>query len=118
MPRPADCPRGLGQCLPSASRHGGSRVFFDLYDRRLTALTRTRPFSDVAEYTSTLLAVVAHPPCLAYLSVGDAFLVLQRGADGPHLLVAGDPDGAAATTFLTTPGRIAEVRRGVVADRR
>jgi hypothetical protein len=92
------------------------RDFFDLYDRRLTALTRARPRSHPGEFASTLLAVVAHPPCFAYLSLGDAFLVAQRGGDVPQLLIAGDPDGTDATTYLTTAGRMGHVRQGVVAD--
>jgi hypothetical protein len=107
-------PGSLSAFRVSARRF--ARQFFDLYDRRIAALARAQPRGEPGDYASTLLAVAAHPPCYTYLGVGDAFLVLQRGAQGPHLIVAGDPDGGAATTFLTTPRRFAQVRRGVVAD--
>jgi hypothetical protein len=86
------------------------------YDRRVAALSRTWPRTRRRDYASTLLAVVAHPPYFAHLNVGDGFLVVQHGQDGIQLVTAADPDDAAETTFLTTPGRAFDMRWGVIAD--
>ena len=65
-----------------------------------------------ADYSTTLLAVVLGPPFLAYVCVGDGFLVAQRDPGGSSLVVA----PRAEAVHLTSAARDADLRHGVLAD--
>jgi serine/threonine protein phosphatase PrpC len=82
-------------------------------DRAAAALAATR-----GQYATTLLAVVAMPPWYGYVSVGDCFLVLDRHAHGPHLVVGNDSDRehAGASVFLTSAHRSGYLQTEIVLD--
>jgi hypothetical protein len=71
-----------------------------------------------ADYATTLLAVVVGPPFLAYVCVGDGFLVTQRQPGGSRLLVPppATRESASETVFLTSPGREDDLRHGLLVD--
>lgn len=70
------------------------------------------------QYATTLLAVVAAPPWYGYVSVGDCFLVLNRHARGPHLVVGNDTERehAGASVFLTSTHRSHYLQTEIVLD--
>jgi len=70
------------------------------------------------EYATTLLAVIADPPCFGYFSVGDGFLILYRQPGGPQLIVApsSEREHAGGTVFLTSERRAEFVAVSTVCD--
>jgi hypothetical protein len=95
------------------------------FDAKLRAVTeaRSRTVGDAQrvseQYATTLLAAVAFPPFLCFVSVGDGFLVVDREPGGPQLLVPPPMvgDSMNETTFLTSSDRDADLRAGVLVDR-
>ena len=87
-----------------------------LFDRRLTRLI-DESGGERRDYATTLLAVVARPPALVFLAVGDSFLVVEHRNAGAHLIVAPDNGTSrASTVFLTSADRASAVRCGVLED--
>ncbi|GAA0460257.1 hypothetical protein Ade02nite_14490 [Paractinoplanes deccanensis] len=103
-----------------SGRSAGARRYagrvLGLFDRRLDRLI-DETGGERGDYATTLLAVVARPPAYVFLAVGDSFLVVEHRGAGPHLLVP--PDNGASrgsTVFLTSAGRDAAVRCGLIED--
>lgn len=94
------------------------------FDRGLDALLAVRhtgpglPAAGRRDYATTLLAVVAYGPWLAYMSVGDCFLVVIRDDGVPYLLVGEtmDREDQGSTVFLTSSEREAHIRSEVLYD--
>ncbi|MEU4690132.1 protein phosphatase 2C domain-containing protein [Actinoplanes sp. NPDC023714] len=121
----AAAPRTLGEWRRATELFAGECLaqFDEHVERALTPL-RARPTATGAntaaraEFATTLLAVVADPPYFAYVCVGDGFLVAERAPGGSHLVLS-PPSGrqtASETVFMTSPGRDADLRCGVLVD--
>ncbi|GAA2902800.1 hypothetical protein GCM10010472_71260 [Pseudonocardia halophobica] len=85
-------------------------------DRRNEGLGREQ--IKLGDYASTLLAVVSAPPWLAYIAVGDCFLVVDRRPGGAFLLspVAEVREHGGATVFMTSDSRQEHCSTGLVWD--
>jgi serine/threonine protein phosphatase PrpC len=71
------------------------------------------------EFATTVLTVVAAPPCFGYFSIGDCFLVVDRQPGEPALVVASpEREHAGATTFMTSRDRDHHTSTGVIVDDR
>lgn len=70
------------------------------------------------DYATTLLAAVVCGPWLAYVGVGDCFLVVWRDDDSAHLVLGErmDREQQGATVFMTSQNRAANVERGLLHD--
>jgi serine/threonine protein phosphatase PrpC len=87
-----------------------------LFDRRLARLI-DESGGERRDYATTLLAVVALPPAVAFLAVGDSFLIVEHRNAGAHLVVAPDNGPSlGSTVFLTSADRASAVRCGVIED--
>jgi serine/threonine protein phosphatase PrpC len=70
-------------------------------------------------FATTLLAAVVQPPYIAYVSVGDCFLVVDRDGGIPHLVVSPpEREYTNETTFLTSARRDTDAEHGVIVDDR
>src|SRR6266571_2382811 len=74
------------------------------YSRAAGQVARLANGRDAGDLDTTLTLVVANPPWLAVLAVGDGFVVTRSGDGTLDLLLAPDPDSpdAGVTTFLTS----------------
>ncbi|GAA4673688.1 hypothetical protein GCM10023215_01490 [Pseudonocardia yuanmonensis] len=98
----------------------------DIFDRSLSAQIEHDRRSEglgpdrirLGDYASTLLAVVSAPPWLAYVAVGDCFLVVERRPGGTFLLspVEEVREHGGATVFMTSESRHEHFSTGLVQD--
>jgi hypothetical protein len=87
---------GRARTLPPLRRRGGS----------------------VQDLGTTLTLLVASPPWVGVVAVGDGFVVTRSGGDRLELLVRPDPEGPRAdtVTLLTSPAAVRTARRSVLRD--